>query len=521
MGKKNLKIFDIQGDKKRSQYTNQYVNDVRGVITAVTHNGFFLQDPWGDNNLNTSDGIFVYCRNNQFKKGDRVLVSGFVNEYRPFRSQYDLTTTQISAKKIVYWKSSTTIPTPKPYKIIFDQIPKKREQIIEWMEKREGMLVETTTLKCRDGLTKRRNSHETFVSWPNNNSINLKLNFSIQLNKSNTIERFKNLKIDDEFNKVQGVLFYSFSHFEINVINEVKVTSSNYKFESQTILDNSGLLILSFNVKNLNAVNKKHMELVQNFISKLQPTVAILQEVYDSPSDRKTIEELSKGINSQQSPKNHYYKYLKCLYNNAGYAKPVILYNAKQVQPILNSHDVIKDIPGNQSFKNFRKFPYVDFKYLGKKETVFTVINTHLISLRRNIPQWGNQKPSRLPSLKRRMKQARAINSFVNTRLKENPNALIICGGDFNDNMTSPAIHCLTYTPNNKQILFPIKNDSDIEPYTHIYAGNRYLLDNIFVTKKLIENSKIDVIHGCVGHTQKRHISDHNPVLAKIVFPGE
>ncbi|MEK8032722.1 ExeM/NucH family extracellular endonuclease [Ideonella sp. DXS29W] len=52
-------IMDIQGSGSTSPFVGQAVK-TSGVVTRVNNNGFFLQDPNGDGNPATSDGIFAF-----------------------------------------------------------------------------------------------------------------------------------------------------------------------------------------------------------------------------------------------------------------------------------------------------------------------------------------------------------------------------------------------------------------------------------------------------------------------------
>ena len=54
-------IYAIQGDGPASLLVDQWV-DTYGLVTGVVADGFYLQDPYGDDNPDTSDGIFVYTR---------------------------------------------------------------------------------------------------------------------------------------------------------------------------------------------------------------------------------------------------------------------------------------------------------------------------------------------------------------------------------------------------------------------------------------------------------------------------
>ncbi|MEZ4680516.1 MAG: endonuclease/exonuclease/phosphatase family protein [Caldilineaceae bacterium] len=54
-------IYAIQGDGLQSPLIAQWV-DTYGVVTGVIADGFYLQDPQGDGNPQSSDGIYVYTR---------------------------------------------------------------------------------------------------------------------------------------------------------------------------------------------------------------------------------------------------------------------------------------------------------------------------------------------------------------------------------------------------------------------------------------------------------------------------
>lgn len=81
-----LKIPAIQGSGAKSAYAGT-VQTTEGVVTAKLGSSFFLQDPEGDNDASTSDGIYVFNNNATLAAGiapgDRVRVSGTVTEYTP------------------------------------------------------------------------------------------------------------------------------------------------------------------------------------------------------------------------------------------------------------------------------------------------------------------------------------------------------------------------------------------------------------------------------------------------------
>lgn len=80
------RIFEIQGAAHVSPLAGQTVT-TRGVVTALRNSsgrGFYLQDPDGDANPDTSDGLFVYTNSAPtVSVGQEVQVTGTVSEFRP------------------------------------------------------------------------------------------------------------------------------------------------------------------------------------------------------------------------------------------------------------------------------------------------------------------------------------------------------------------------------------------------------------------------------------------------------
>jgi predicted extracellular nuclease len=75
------RIFTIQGSGTTSPLVGQTVI-TQGVVTRVTNNGFYMQDPTGDGDESTSDGIFVFTSTPPtVNAGDMAQVSGTVSEF--------------------------------------------------------------------------------------------------------------------------------------------------------------------------------------------------------------------------------------------------------------------------------------------------------------------------------------------------------------------------------------------------------------------------------------------------------
>jgi predicted extracellular nuclease/2',3'-cyclic-nucleotide 2'-phosphodiesterase (5'-nucleotidase family) len=76
-------IYQIQGTGHLSALDGQTVSTT-GVVTAVDSNGFYIQDPNGDGNAATSDGIFVFTSSAPtVTVGQSIMVTGVVDEFVP------------------------------------------------------------------------------------------------------------------------------------------------------------------------------------------------------------------------------------------------------------------------------------------------------------------------------------------------------------------------------------------------------------------------------------------------------
>ena len=77
-----IPIYQLQGNGLVSPYQGKWV-DTYGLVTGVLSDGFYLQDPVGDDETATSDGIFVYTyKAPTVGTGDCVLLTrAYVDEF--------------------------------------------------------------------------------------------------------------------------------------------------------------------------------------------------------------------------------------------------------------------------------------------------------------------------------------------------------------------------------------------------------------------------------------------------------
>lgn len=135
-----VKIPAIQGSGAKSSMDGTSVT-TGGIVTKLLNNGFYLQDPDGDNDPTTSDGIFVFTSTAPtVAVGDKVTVSAKVQEYSistSTASQANPLTELSSVGAISIVSSGNQLP--QPVDVSLASLSSQAD-----MERYEGMLVHIT-----------------------------------------------------------------------------------------------------------------------------------------------------------------------------------------------------------------------------------------------------------------------------------------------------------------------------------------------------------------------------------------
>ena len=150
--------------------------------------------------------------------------------------------------------------------------------------------------------------------------------------------------------------------------------------------------------------------------------------------------------------------------------------------------------------------------FLFNNKSVF-LINCHLKSKRGDESQWGMNQPPILHSENIRTPQCEDVNDVVLDMLKIDNDANIIVLGDLNDFSWSNPIKALRN--NVLKSLVDEKLPSN-ERYSYVFSGNSQQLDHILVTKNLVEDAKVDIVHRYCEYLEQ--YTDHDPIIA-IVTP--
>ena len=269
-------IYTIQGAAFTSPLVGKSVTTT-GIVTAVDSNGFYLQDPTGDGNTATSDGIFVFTSSRPTViVGNAIQVKGTVSEFTPGgASTGNLSTTQISSPTIAIQSSNNVLPNAvvlgvdriQPTEIIDSdglQTYNPDTDGIDFYESLEGMRV---TVHDALAVSPTNEFGEIFTVANNgNNATGLSdrgtLNIApddfnpeqiqVQFDSGIFTGTIPQINVGTQLGDVTGVLGYSFGNYEINVTEAFTVVESTLQPEVTTLTSaEDRLTIASFNVLNL------------------------------------------------------------------------------------------------------------------------------------------------------------------------------------------------------------------------------------------------------------------------------
>lgn len=577
----DIRISHIQGDEHESPLFGHYVSNVPGVVTVITSNGFYMQNPDPDRNLATSEGIFVFTANDpDVNEGDFVLVDGFVYEYKG--GTYSLGGTQIISKKYIaqYRDNISVGPTVigaegrmPPSSIIEDDargLIEKNNAFdinsdgIDFYESLEGMLVRVDNAVavgpylCQGS----KGNYRCVVPILVDNGTNANLRtprggIILQHNDSNPERIFisflsdteKKINVGDRFPApIFGAISYYDNNYRIEVNKTPDVIHNNLSMEVSKKATETEIVIATFNVENFLANKAKN--LANYIINNLnEPDIIALEEIADNEGTKESGVDASKNYNSIIKEINnsggHNYKFINIdPENNKDGGLPGsnirvgILYrtdrglkfdgidggNATASTKITIdangphlSYNPGRIDPLNPVFKNSRKPLAAEFTFRDDKNKLFVIVN-HFNSKSGDTPLYGCIQPPLNFSEIQRHKQAEVVNAFVKQILQYDANANVVVLGDLNDFQFSETLSILK-----GDVLFnTIERLPLNEQYTYNYEGNSQALDHILVSKNIYNNMSTDPDNPDVVHIDSEFadpFSDHDPVVLRIEFP--
>lgn len=314
-----LRIADIQGRSHVSPLVGKAVSGVPGIVTAVTANGFYLEDASPDDDDRTSDGIFVFTGNAPtVAVGDRVEVGGTVSEFRPggTTGTANLSITQIVSPTIAKISSGNSLPPAKilgqdgrsiPTTIIdndttgnietgtttFDPL----EDGIDFYESLEGMRV---TIKNPISVSPTNRFGEIWVVADGGVNATGKtsrggviidpLDYNperIQIDDTLAGTTSPSVDVGAKLSDVTGIVSYSFSNYEVlpTTLPTVVTPSPLVKEVTSLVGGENDLTVATFNVENLDANENlsRFSDLAMRVVNNLKsPDIIALSEIQDN-----------------------------------------------------------------------------------------------------------------------------------------------------------------------------------------------------------------------------------------------
>ncbi len=559
-------IGELQGSGHLSPYAGRSVEDVRGIVTAVSRNGFWLQDETPDADERTADAVFVYlAKGAKPAVGDRLGVSGRVGEYRPGRNPDNLTVTQIDDAR--WQRLAAGVPLPAPARIgeggrlppttaiapTVGNVEAARRALeparyaMDFFESLEGMRVEIddaiavsprgkrgelVVIAATQGQSGLRSARGALTIAPGAfNPHRILIDDSLAATPAG-------VKVGDHLRGLRGVVDYAYGSYRLKLTETPQLVAQSLPVETTPPLAPGQLSVAAYNVENLggDAAQARFDALARQIVGPLRaPHLLALEEVQDSSGTRdngvtdatRTLTRLADAIRAAGGPA---YRWIDVApENNADGGAPganirqVVLYDPARVQLDGSAGGAREAVaigvggklqpaagriaPDDSAFESSRKPLVAQFSVAGRR---LVVVAAHFVSKRMDQPLFGPQQPPFAGSEVQRAAQAAVVADFVRTLRGHRADAAIIVLGDFNDFAFGPAAQALESAGlANLTLGLPPQ-----ERYSFIYQGNAQALDHVFVSPALAGPALrgYQIVHLNAEYPDGQ--SDHDPVRA-------
>jgi len=569
-------IHDVQGEAHRSPMTGQAVSGVTGIVTVVTGNGFYLQDPKPDRRQGTSEALFVFTSSAPTAAvGDAVSVDGRVSEFRPGGSggATNLTTTELTGPTVTVTSSGNPLPAATviggagrvpPRTVIEDDATgdvetsgtfDPRSDGIDFYESLEGMRVQLDDAVAvgptssfgeipvvgDDGRrASLRSARGGVLARPDDfNPERVFLDDQLAPTPS--------VNVGDRFpGAVVGVLDYSFGNFKLEVTSTPATASGGIEREVTAPAAAHQLAVATFNVENLdpNDPQSKFDQLAGLIVHNLQaPDLVAVEEIQDdngATNDAVVDADVTFGtlIGAIQAAGGPTYEFRQINPVDdqdggepGGNIRVGFLFRGDRGLSFVDrpggSPTAATTVEGSGadthlSFSPGRVDPANSAFNASRKplageftwgsQHLFVVAN-HFNSKGGDQPLFGHFQPPARASETQRNQQAQIVHDFVAQIEAADPGANVVVLGDLNDFEFSSALTTLRSGVLSDLITTLPAN----QRYTYDFEGNSQSLDHILLSQALLEHRvAYDVVH--VNAEFATQASDHDPQVARITL---
>jgi hypothetical protein len=550
-----LKIYQIQGAGHLSPFNGQHVT-TEGIVTAIDidgSRGFWIQDPTGDGNDQTSDAVFVFTGSvPTVSVGQLVRVEGNVNEYRG-SDPNNLSITEIESPAITVISTGNALPAATligtggrlaPTEVIdndnfsaFDP----SQDAIDFYESLEGMRVTVPNAQAT-GPTSGNATWVVGDLGANATGMNSAGGITISAGDLNPerIQVFYDAGVSpagvkpdavtgDHLGDVTGILTYFGGDYEL-IPTAIGSTGSGpvvLPKETTTLHgDAEHLTVGALNVENLDPLDAqaKFDALALNIVNNLgAPDIVGLEEVQDADgagtgtnySGHPTADKLIAAISAAGGPHYVYVEVAPTANNqNGGESNGNIrqgyLYNPDRVD-FVSVSQITDTTPANgDAYANSRKPLVGVFTFEGETVTLIDVHNTSRLG---SEGLFGQHQPATNEGDARRLDQTSFVKTYVEGLVAADPDARVVVMGDFNAFQFEPSVTQLESggALTNLTNLLPAS-----ERYSYNFDGNNQQIDHMLASPELYVGAQFDIVHINSNQAAANQTSDHDGSVARF-----
>ncbi|WP_260929415.1 Calx-beta domain-containing protein [Novosphingobium sp. 9] len=433
-----LAIYQIQGAGHTSAYVDQTVTTT-GIVTAISDDSFWIQDPTSHRETGASDAIQVYVGSAPTVAiGDAVSVSGVVDEYQPATGS--LTVTEIASSDVTVISQGNDLPAATvigvdgilpPTQVIDDDGLTSYDpgtDGIDFYESLEGMLVTVeqpivvapsdgnvtyVVASQGEGATGMNERGGITFSADDQNPERIEIYTDSTVHASTNTDH----SLGDVLGDVTGIMSY-YNSYEVIPTQDVTtvVDKTTTKEVTELAGDDTHLSVASFNVENADPTDpqEKFDAIGDEIVNHLgTPDIISLQEIQDadgagSGTDLSGAATAQKIIDAIVAAGGPTYVYVEVAPTAAGTTggepggniRNGILYNPDRVDYVEGSAELV---PGD-AFVGSRSPLAAEFTFNG--ETV-TIVDVHSTSRGGSDLAWGDTQPRCRPATRRAPRRPR------------------------------------------------------------------------------------------------------------------
>ena len=553
----NVKTYDIQGVGHLSPFLGSHVT-VEGVVTAVDTTGargFWIQDPTGDGNNNTSDAVFVFTGSvPTVTVGQTVRVVGDVNEFRG-SDPNNLPITEIDLPTVTVLNGGAISALPAavilgtggrlaPTEVIDDDGNTTYDpttDALDFYETLEGMRVTVPDAQAT-GPTSGNATWVVGNQGANATGMNSAGGITISNGDMNP-ERVQvfydsgvspvgvqpNAVTGDDLGDITGIFTYFGGDYEL-IPTAIGSTGSGpivLPKESTTLRgDAEHLTVGALNVENLDPTDSqaKFDALAANIVSNLgAPDIVGLEEVQDADgagngtnySGHPTADKLIAAIKAAGGP-NYAYVEVAPTANNVsggesnGNIRQGYLYNTDRVD-FVSVSQITDATPGNgDTYANSRKPLVGVFTFEGETVTLIDVHNTSRLG---SEGLFGQHQPADNEGDARRIEQTLHVKTYVENLVAGDPDARVVVMGDFNAFQFETSI---TQLESGGALTNLTNLLAANERYSYNFDGNNQQIDHMLASPEIYAGAQFDIVHINSNQAVVNQTADHDGSVARF-----